>query len=80
MTEWIKCSERLPQHGWRMDRYLVFGKCKRGIHTLLAYFYPYPCCEINLAYWDSEKFVFSQDNKPTFEITHWAELPEAPND
>ena len=69
MTEWIKCSERLPN---------------RGDHVI---YYDYLDNSVNCGYMsyitDSRRRWYSldaRDESKDCDVTHWAELPEPPND
>lgn len=67
MTEWIKCSERLPDN---------FINC-------LAYDPKHSCVTIGCFCLDiKSKIVFDPENTRLFKYTpsHWAELPEVPKD
>lgn len=74
-NKWIECSEKLPE---KSARYLVYEEKDKHAHNCAAYNYPYPCCEVNIAYfrcfqtadWSWSSFT---DMKCT--PTHWMPLP-----
>ena len=78
MTEWINCNERLPD---KSGRYLVFPRYEGAIIAIAKNF-EYPMNKVNIAYFKPDKsWEFSCDNSvERSNITHWAELPEAPNE
>lgn len=76
---WISVQERLPETS---GRYLIYETCERKIHTLLAYDWPYPCCDVNIAYFNFPNhwhYSSRSDQEPN-KITHWMPLPELPKE
>jgi hypothetical protein len=77
MSEWISVKDRLPE---AYGRFLVMTRCRFGMHILLAKDWPYPCCEVNIAYggggfpWQ----WYSESKNPVGNVTHWMPLPEEP--
>lgn len=78
MSEWIRVKDKLPETA---GRYLVFELKPEHSHNCLAFNYPFPCCEPNIAYFrmyqmnDWEWHGRTQDNCSP---THWRELPSPP--
>ena len=64
MTEWVKCSERLPDH----NQECIVAK-GRGMAIGI--------CDISN---ESYVFVTQDRKHQLFGITHWMPAPEAPND
>jgi hypothetical protein len=69
MTEWIKCSERLPTIGEKV--YMTLNEAKS--------------IRMDLYYDSSNnRFEEEHDMgwwvEPKNKVTHWAEIPEAPHD
>lgn len=68
MTEWIKCSERLPPKN-KIVLIYSSGVLTKGVHSAKL---------IDLDHWVPP---FQDHRFPEYiNITHWAELPEAPHD
>lgn len=88
MSEWIDVAERLPKQG---ERVFIYLKCQTGAHRLVAYDWPYPCCQVNIAYyrpnlWYDDDghydWVFSGEGGAAvvrLTVTHWMPLPDLPN-
>jgi len=79
MTEWISIDQDLPKQN---GRYLVFTRCKNGIHNCLAWDYRYACCDINIAYFHLTNFwqFSSEEGDPPVNLTHWKQLPKSPEE
>lgn len=80
--KWTKCSERLPDES---GRYLTIAYCERGLHKMVFWDFPYPCCAVNISYYHlirPGKWKFAQeiDCDPEEEVFYWSELPEKPKD
>lgn len=71
MSEWIKCSERLPEDG--------------GEYLYIAEDYPNACVNYNVAIfskqdgWKVEIYdrIYEWGEEPVT-VTHWMQLPEPP--
>jgi len=78
MTEWIKCSDRLPE---KYGRYLVFSQFNGPVKAI-AWRWAHPSNKVNIAYLIlGDVWQYASDNfcEPHI-ITHWAELLEPPED
>lgn len=76
--EWISVKDKLPE---KSGRYLVFDKCKSGIHNCLAWNWAYPCCEVNIAYFTGGQFSswsWATDINLECVPQYWMPLPEVP--
>ena len=79
LMNWIGVKEELP--GKQTERYLIKTKCHHFAHNCLAWNYPNPCGEINIAYYDDYARWYYEsgvawDSK--VEVTHWMYLPKPP--
>lgn len=82
MSEWVKCSERLPESIHGKHRWLVMLDCDHEAHKAVAWDFPYPCGEINIAYFWGGKWSLSSHedlHDGTF-VTHWMPLPNPPEE
>jgi len=79
MMEWIKVKDKVPR---KSGRYLVFEEKDDHMHNCAAYNYPYPCCEINIAYYCAfdNSWVWSSFEPSACSPTHWFYLPELPRE
>lgn len=75
---WISVKVALPASG----RYLVFSKCEKGVHKALAWNWDNPCCNVNIAYYQSHinQWEYGTRNPvpKDVKITHWMPLPNPP--
>lgn len=67
MADWIKCSERMPPHGWCICY-------NTGICEVAEHFYNPHDNTFTYTNYEGENIVSAD------EITHWQPLPEPPND
>jgi len=69
MTEWIKCSDRLPEKDGVYKCFTTFGGGLTHHYSFLN---------------DRKRFISEEDDDydpdPVDDITHWMELPEAPHE
>ena len=81
MTDWVKCSEKLPDQN---GEYLV-------VKSIFGMFNKIDLCMFALNLYEVDEFEFQYDKRPGWydcdsetgyyewtDITHWAELPEMP--
>lgn len=66
MTEWIKCSERMPPIE-DYERKIIFSRGD-GICT----------ARYNSSYWDLDPAGDFSTGGYIFDVTHWAQLPKPP--
>lgn len=78
MNEWINVEEKLPESS---GRYLVYHKKGNHSHNCLAFNYPYPCCEPNIAYYKKycEGWQWNSRTEDKCMPTHWMPLPDKPD-
>lgn len=69
MTEWIKCSDRLPED---CETVLAFDNLKYMVCYVLYSKYSEAVCWVNDDNCD--------ENFPIGHFTYWTKLPEAPDD
>jgi len=77
--KWISVKKSLPI---KSGRYLVFEKKGEHSHNLLAWQWPYPCCESNIAYYDAyfKAWNWSSEENEILNPTHWMPLPNEPKE
>lgn len=62
-------------------RFLVWMECESHMHNCLAFDYPYPCCSVNIMYWNGRTWYSSTNGQDTTSFVKcWSELPEKPED
>lgn len=77
MSDWISVKENPPKPG----RYLVFEKKEKHAHNCMAWDYPYPCCEPNIAYFSySDGWKWHSGDKEACNPTHYMNISEPPNE
>lgn len=78
--EWKSVKDNPPK---KPGRYLVFEIKGKHTHNCMAFDYPYPCCKVNIAYckgYSREDWSWNSLEKMKCNPTHWAELPEKPEE
>ena len=65
MSEWIKCSDRLPDEDDIYLVYIVANNMPKNKSIITLYY-------TNL----TKRFIYGSDN--LFTVTHWMPLPEPP--
>lgn len=75
--DWISVKDRLPEFG---GRYLVYEIRPEHIHNCLAFNYPYPCCECNIAYYCGIVWNWHSTSNQKCSPTHWMPLPKPPKE
>ena len=80
--KWILAEHSLPNQIYGANRFLVMVDCHHKAHKAMAFDWPYPCGEVNIAYFWNGKWRFSTGQElleGTF-VTHWMLLPERPGE
>lgn len=77
MSEWRSVKDHPPEKG---GRYLVYEEKEEHMHNAAAFDYPYPCCDVNVAYFMrfGERWRWSSFETEKCTPTHWMQLPKAP--
>lgn len=80
MNEWISIKDRVPESVYGTHRCLVIIGCNHESHQAVARNWPYPCGEVNIAYfWNGHWELSSRDElHPGTYVTHWMPLPSLP--
>jgi hypothetical protein len=75
----ISVKEGIPEH---RGRFLILLKCKKHEHNHGMYNGPYPCCDVNIAYFNarSKEWEYSFYNTEIVEPSHWMFIPPVPKD
>jgi hypothetical protein len=61
---------------------MIYNEKPPHIQNCLAYSYPYPCCEPNIAYYFEyrEGWYWHSGVRDKVEVTHWMTLPPSPQE
>lgn len=77
MTNWIKCSERLPETGKPVIAFGIVEESESGMRSVTE---AYLC---SFGYWSTFMSRYGSDSTDLLllnHVTHWQPLPEAPNE
>jgi len=72
MSEWIKCSEKMPSLDRYGDSFLVYGSATCGNHC--------PDPVIREAILHSKGYFIFGEYDCHIDATHWMEMPKAPTE
>lgn len=79
--EWIDIKKQQPPK--QTCRYLIMTKCLHKYHNCLAWNYPFPCCEVTIAYFDCISgwhYETGKDWDVNVFVTHYMSLPPEPKE
>ena len=72
--EWNDIKRKKPKN---KGRFLVFMECQSHMHSCAVYDYPYPCCSVNIMYWNGKQwYSHTKGNEVTSYVKKWAKIPE----